>query len=74
MISLMRHIELHTIENSGDQRIANEIGIESGDNEVCENCYEPVGFAGDSFKPFLIALDEEDSAWVICLDCAEPVL
>lgn len=76
MISvMMRHIELHTIENSEDQRLANEIGLETSDNEVCENCYAQVGvsFTGSSFNPFLIALDDE-SEWIICLECAEPLL
>ena len=73
--TMMRHIELHTIENSADQKLANEIGLEVSDFESCENCFEPVGETADGkkFVPFLLALDDE-AEWIVCLPCASPVL
>ncbi len=72
---MMRHIELHTIENAEEQRLANEIGLETSDFESCETCFEPVGELADGkkFVPFLLALDDE-SEWIVCLECAKPVL
>lgn len=72
---MMRHIELHLIENSNDQTLANEIGLETGDFESCENCFEPVGETADGskFTPFLIALDDQ-AEWIVCVECASPVL
>ncbi len=71
----MRHIELHLIENSEDQRQGNEIGLDSGDDEICETCFAAVGESvdGKKFVPFFIVLDE-DAEWIVCLDCADPVL
>jgi hypothetical protein len=72
---MIRHIEMHLIENAGDQRLADSIGLETSDNEVCSNCYEPVGesFSGNTFTPFLLILDEENE-WITCASCASPVL
>lgn len=72
---MMRHIELHLIENAEDQRLGNEIGLESGDNEICENCFMPVGESEDGrkFVSFFIVLDDE-AEWIVCSACASPVL
>jgi hypothetical protein len=72
---MMRHIEMHLIENAEDQRLANEMGLETSDSEVCETCFLPVGEdeSGVRFVRFLIVLDDE-AEWIVCQRCAEPVL
>lgn len=72
--TMMRHIEMHLIENAEDQRQANNVGLDIADDEVCENCYEAVGESDKKkFTPFLLVLDDE-AEWVVCFECASPVL
>jgi len=71
--SIMRHIEMHLLETSKDVTSANNVGLEVGHDEVCEECYKPVGDVSGSFVPFVLLLDE-DAEWIICAECASPVL
>ena len=73
--TMMRHIEMHQIENAEDLRQANNVGLDIAEDEVCENCYEAVGESTDAkkFAPFLLVLDDE-AEWVVCVECATPVL
>ena len=73
--TMMRHIEMHQIENAEDLRQANAVGLDIAEDEVCENCYEAVGESTDAkkFAPFLLVLDDE-AEWVVCVECATPVL
>jgi hypothetical protein len=73
--SMMRHIELHTIENSKDVVAARQIGLEIGDGEICEECFKQVGESplSNKFAPFVYVLDDE-AEWVVCIECASPVL
>ena len=66
---------MHQIENAEDQRQAINVGLDIADDEVCETCYEPVGESvdGKKFTPFLLVLDDE-AEWVVCVECASPVL
>lgn len=70
----MKHFEAHTIENSEDVRIANEIGLDVFDDETCEKCLRGVGETDmEKFIPFVVLLDDE-SEWIVCMECASPVL
>lgn len=71
----MRHIEMHVIENSHDIVLAAEAGIEAFSAEVCEVCSQDVGDSLNAFtfRPFVVVLDDE-SEWIVCTRCAEPVL
>jgi len=75
MIKPMRHIELHTIENSKDLVTANQVGLEVAGAETCEECFKQVGETSVSkkFVPFVLALDDE-AEWVVCFECASPIL
>lgn len=64
---------MHLLENSKDVTSANTVGLEVGDDEVCEECFKPVGEVAGTFVPFLLLLDDE-SEWVVCAECASPVL
>jgi len=72
---MARHIEMHLIENSKDLQLAETSGLDVYEDDKCENCYRLVGDSGDSkvFVPFLIILDDE-AEWIVCKECAEPVL
>lgn len=71
--SIMRHIEMHLLENSKDVQAANNVGLEVDDDEICEECYKPVGEGDASFVPFLFILDDQ-AEWIVCAECASPVL
>lgn len=70
----MRNIELHTIESVDDLALAEIAGLDIGDNEICESCTTEVGVVDSrNFEPFVYCLDDE-SEWIVCLDCADPIL
>ena len=71
----MMHLELHVIQSPHDAELADLAGlIELTDNESCEHCGDPVGFdRNGKFTPLVAVLDEE-SIWVVCPECASPVL
>ncbi len=71
----MRHIEIHLIEESKDVITANQVGLECEASETCEECFKQVGETPVSkkFVPFCFILDDE-AEWVVCKDCATPVL
>lgn len=70
----MRHIEMHLIESTQDAHDAELVGLTLFDDDSCDNCHEPIGDNRvEKFKPFVILLDDE-SEWVVCSDCADPVL
>lgn len=69
----MRHIEIHLIENSHDIVLAAEAGIEAYSAEACDVCSQEVGDAVGSFRQFLVLLDDE-SEWIVCAKCADPIL
>jgi hypothetical protein len=73
--SIMRHIEMHLIESSKDVQSANNVGLSVDNDEVCEECLLPVGevVGSSKFASFVLCLDDEDE-WVVCADCARPVL
>jgi hypothetical protein len=65
---------MHLIETSEDVRLANVAGLDVENDETCEECLKPVGdSATKKFKPFVLLLDDE-AEWVVCADCAIPVL
>ena len=75
MIKPMRHIELHTIESPKDVATANQVGLEVAGAETCEECFQQVGESplSKKFVPFVLALDDE-AEWVVCFECASPIL
>jgi hypothetical protein len=64
---------MHLIENSKDKTSANTVGLEIGDDEICEECFKSVGDTKSNFVPFVFLLDDE-AEWIVCAECASPVL
>jgi len=76
MIKVMRHIEIHLLESSKDVVDANQIGFAVEATETCEECFKSVGenpLNPSKFAPFCFVLDDE-AEWVVCAECAEPIL
>ena len=72
----MRHIEMHVISNTSDERLANLAGLDTYDDDSCAQCKEPLGTESSDktgFKAYVILLDE-DSEWVVCVSCATPTI
>jgi hypothetical protein len=69
----MKHIEMHVIEAVKDLALADKAGLDVYESESCEECFEQVGEDAGNFKPFVVLLDEE-SVWIVCVNCASPVL
>lgn len=69
----MRHIEMHLIETAHDVDAANTAGLDLFEDESCEQCHEQVGTTDDGFVAFVVCLDDE-AEWIICAECANPVL
>jgi hypothetical protein len=65
---------MHLLQNSRDIETATKIGLSVFEDDECENCFIRVGDGGmENFVPFLIVLDDSDE-WVVCAECAGPVL
>lgn len=74
MIKPMRHIEVHLVESNDDRESLNNAGFDLFEVETCEQCFEEVGSVEDAeFVSFVVCLDEEDE-WIVCAECAEPIL
>lgn len=73
MIKVMRHIEIHVVESSQDLQSAEIAGLGVFDQEFCDECSESVGDTDAGFVSFIVCLDDE-SEWIVCSLCAEPVL
>ncbi len=76
MLTGMRNIELHVLENNadvGDGIIAGLLEIEEVDGAECATCAEEVGHRAGTFYPYAVALDD-NSQWNVCTDCAGPVI
>jgi hypothetical protein len=71
----MRHIEMHLIEEEEDLSTAEVAGLDVYATETCDHCMDSVGVIeeGTSFNPFVVLLDDE-SEWIVCSSCADPVL
>jgi enoyl-[acyl-carrier-protein] reductase (NADH) len=69
----MRHIEMHVIETVKDLELADVAGLDVYATETCEECFEQVGEDVGNFKKFVVLLDDE-SEWIVCENCASPVL
>lgn len=72
----MKNIELHLMDSDGDVYLGVQAGlidVEDTDEPTCLNCAEDVGPIDGAFYPYVVALDDE-SQWVVCEECASPVV
>lgn len=74
---VMRLLEIHMFETEDDITSAIQVGAilpEQLIHSTCIDCKGGVGYAGLDFEPFVIVIDENDQDWLVCCDCAKPVL
>ena len=76
MLTGMRNIELHVLENQADVVDALSIGLveeDELDGAECAACAELIGRVDGTFFPYAVTLDE-NFQWLVCTDCASDVL
>lgn len=74
----MRSLEVHLFETEHDVDIAIQSGTalpEQIASTHCTECDQSVGYDGDhAFEPFVFVIDENDQDWVVCSECASPII
>lgn len=73
----MRSLELHLFETDQDVDLAIQSGTalpEQIASTICSECGGYVGFSGPEFEPFVFVIDENDQDWVVCTECAGPIV
>jgi hypothetical protein len=54
--------------------LSTKAGLDVYDSEICEECGVEVGEnSAGKFVSFVVLLDDE-SEWIVCANCASPVL
>jgi hypothetical protein len=79
MLSFMRSLEVHLLETDADLGSALTAGLllpEHLKETACSDCGEGIGRCRDAdyFESFCVVIDETDRDWVLCADCASPVI
>lgn len=79
MLCYMRSFEIHLFETGSDLELALQGGIVTPErvaSTTCSECDESVAYSGepDKYVPFALTIDEDDHDWVLCVDCASPIL
>lgn len=77
MIYFMRSLEVHVFECEDDIGMAILSGTGLPEQlafTACADCGDPIGSSGGNFEIFVLVIDENDHDWVLCSDCAGPVL
>jgi hypothetical protein len=79
MLCFMRSMEIHVLETASDLAGALKVGLllpEHLTDTECSDCGDGIGHANgaESFYAFCVVIDETDRDWVICMECASPVV
>lgn len=74
----MRSLEVHVFEFEKDVDIAIQSGTalpEQIARTRCAECDGLIGYSGlDGFEPFVFVIDENDQDWIVCSECASPII
>jgi hypothetical protein len=75
----MRSLEVHHLQTEDDLELALTSGLILPEQVAATDCMECETLVCYSdtknlFIPFLLVLDEDDQDWVLCEDCASPML
>jgi hypothetical protein len=76
---LMRSLEVHYFETERDLELALTSGLILPEQVAltdCAECKDKLGYTDPTsdFTPFVIVVDENDQDWIVCEECASPVL
>ena len=74
----MRSLEMHHFQTERDLSLALTSDLilpEQVAATQCIECEDRVCYSnGNEFIPFVLVVDENDQDWVVCEDCASPIL
>jgi len=73
----MRSLEVHVFETETDLDHALRSGIALPEQLAmteCRECDLTTGICDGDFEPFVVVIDENDQDWILCTDCASPML
>lgn len=75
----MRSLEVHVFETERDIDLALGAGIvlpEQLASSRCIECADGIGYSstGPVFGSFVLVIDENDQDWLLCHECASPIL
>jgi hypothetical protein len=74
----MRSLEVHVFETERDIDLALGGGIvlpEQLASSRCIECSDGIGYSsGPVFGSFVLVIDENDQDWLLCHECASPIL
>ena len=78
MLLFMRSLEVHLFETEYDVDSAIQSGTALPEQLAVSKCTECNGCVGysclDGFEPFVFVIDENDQDWVVCCECASPII
>ena len=75
----MRSLEVHYFETERDLSLALTSGLILPEQIAvtdCTECDDKLGYLDIrmKFTPFVLVVDENDQDWVVCAECASPIL
>jgi hypothetical protein len=73
----VRSLEVHLFETERDVDLAIKSGTalpEQIASTKCIDCSDAAGYDHENFHPFILVIDENDQDWILCCDCAGPIL
>lgn len=76
---VMRSLEVHYFETERDLELALTSGLILPEQLIvtdCSECKDKLCYSNPTcdFEPFVLVVDENDQDWVVCEDCASPIL
>ena len=76
---LMRSLEVHYFETERDLDLALNSGLVLPEQLIvtdCTECKQKLCYSNSTcdFEPFVLVVDENDQDWIVCEDCAGPIL
>lgn len=75
---VMRSLEVHYFETEHDLDGALSSGLVLPEQLLatdCSDCNAKLAYSGaKKFTPFVFVLDENDQDWLVCEECASPIL
>lgn len=68
-------LELHPVPDEDAEALADVAGLPlAAAADSCEHCESRIGRSRGGFGPYVIVLDQDDDYWLVCENCAQPVL
>ena len=68
-------LEVHPVPDEDAEHEADTAGLPLAEaDDCCEHCESSIGRARGQFDPYVVVLNQDDDYWLLCENCALPVL